>query len=719
MPQSLNIEIDLGDNNVLDELHRINKEMYAMVSGGRDLTHEVDIAGQHIAAFGGKTGLASNQITQMRNIAKNTGMVDSMKNKSITPELAKTQLKAPSIAAAKIQIDNAGLGKIKMTNEQLRQTGSESANVSKNIGVAGSQMEHFARLTGVSNTEMTRLILTARKDMRVDRELQAAAKAAGLTEHELKLVNQQLKQVDPNAEKAGGKLGKMGTIMKGAAAYFGISVLKGFNDRIIEESNRTENALIGFKTVVKNSLGTGMVDAAIGAAQQLKQSLGGAMDEASIQASLKNLLNSGFSLDQSIGMIEKNVYMASVNRQSQYANIADAVVTYTEGIKNNNAMLTDSTGISENLSVTLKRQGLSMDMLNNAATKGAVIQAIYNAHTKEGAQYQSAFNQQMAGYQGLVAKDAVGTKTLLTNLGNLFKIGWMPILSLKSRILDFFNDSERGVSRLKTALIYLGAVAIVSLIGYTYKWMVVNGQAALSTIIAWAPVIVTVAAIAAGLTALYLIIDDIYGWVSGKDSLIGTWLGDFNTIWPRMKAWFGNAGKWMVDTAKKYGKYLIMYLFPISMLYFFKDEILGFFVKIGDAIGDFFSGLWSRITKGLKGMLADIPLIKTFISTSFKGAPAGSIEARANGGDVEPNRPYLIGEKGPEIKTFKTGGTIIPNHKLGGSGGKTVNMPITINIDARGASAADARSIGEAAKKAILSAFPAIRAQLGLEVNPA
>jgi hypothetical protein len=50
------------------------------------------------------------------------------------------------------------------------------------------------------------------------------------------------------------------------------------------------------------------------------------------------------------------------------------------------------------------------------------------------------------------------------------------------------------------------------------------------------------------------------------------------------------------------------------------------------------------------------------------------------GGSRLPNSPFLVGEKGPELFTPNTAGSVTPNHQLGG-GGNTVNFNIT-TVDA-------------------------------------
>ena len=50
---------------------------------------------------------------------------------------------------------------------------------------------------------------------------------------------------------------------------------------------------------------------------------------------------------------------------------------------------------------------------------------------------------------------------------------------------------------------------------------------------------------------------------------------------------------------------------------------------------------------------------------------------RADGGSVDPGHAFVVGERGPEIFTPPSGGSIVPNHKLGGG-------QAYYTIDARG-----------------------------------
>jgi phage-related minor tail protein len=71
--------------------------------------------------------------------------------------------------------------------------------------------------------------------------------------------------------------------------------------------------------------------------------------------------------------------------------------------------------------------------------------------------------------------------------------------------------------------------------------------------------------------------------------------------------------------------------------------------------------------------------------------------ARAEGGDVSAGKSYLIGERGPELMIPRSAGVIIPNHKLGSSGGnQTVNNHVSnVTVNANGGSEAQNQDLAE------------------------
>ena len=119
-------------------------------------------------------------------------------------------------------------------------------------------------------------------------------------------------------------------------------------------------------------------------------------------------------------------------------------------------------------------------------------------------------------------------------------------------------------------------------------------------------------------------------------------------------------------------------------------------------MGDFVAGVWAGIqsaaqstvnfvigiftglvdtVRGVIDTIMNLPGLSQVIGvvSSVGGTVFGG--ARAEGGPVEPNKAYLVGEMGPEIVVPRTGGTVISNDKIAGLGrsSNTVNYNITVN----------------------------------------
>ena len=67
------------------------------------------------------------------------------------------------------------------------------------------------------------------------------------------------------------------------------------------------------------------------------------------------------------------------------------------------------------------------------------------------------------------------------------------------------------------------------------------------------------------------------------------------------------------------------------------------------------------------------------ITDFFNPSSTDSATPKALGGQVQANKPYMVGERGAELFVPHSSGTIIPNNKLSGSGGFTINQTINIS----------------------------------------
>ena len=119
-------------------------------------------------------------------------------------------------------------------------------------------------------------------------------------------------------------------------------------------------------------------------------------------------------------------------------------------------------------------------------------------------------------------------------------------------------------------------------------------------------------------------------------------------------------------------------------------EILGAAIKVlGKLVGglvDGFSSLVGLIGDVVSGIKAIISLVKN--NPLVKGI-SGVIDrvfggGKAEGGAVSSNKSYVVGERGPELFLPNTNGMIVPNNRLGGSGGSVYNITVNGAIDSEG-----------------------------------
>ena len=128
----------------------------------------------------------------------------------------------------------------------------------------------------------------------------------------------------------------------------------------------------------------------------------------------------------------------------------------------------------------------------------------------------------------------------------------------------------------------------------------------------------------------------------------------------------------------------------------FKDSFKGI-IDGTMTVQDAFRNMLNRIADhflDFAAQLAAVQLQKGFLSLfsnmfnfNLGRSPGNDIQntvgLAANGGPVGMRKPYIVGERGPELFVPNQSGNIIPNHDLAGVGGGT---NIVVNVDASGSS---------------------------------
>lgn len=113
-----------------------------------------------------------------------------------------------------------------------------------------------------------------------------------------------------------------------------------------------------------------------------------------------------------------------------------------------------------------------------------------------------------------------------------------------------------------------------------------------------------------------------------------------------------------------------------------KDSMSSAFMSMVDgtkSVKDAFKDMARSIILKLYEIYVVEQLVNSITGAFAKAFPSAgkALGFMANGGTMQANRPYIVGERGPELMVPGRSSAIIPNDKLGSGGGVTVNQSIS------------------------------------------
>jgi hypothetical protein len=188
---------------------------------------------------------------------------------------------------------------------------------------------------------------------------------------------------------------------------------------------------------------------------------------------LRNLMMSGFNLEQAVELAKGFKDIASFNRQASLE-LGYAVTSATEGIKNQNSLLVDNAGLTKNLTIILKEMGLSEQDLGKIQTDVNIRTKFYNGLLREMRPMLGDAARLTDTYQGSQAALNVQIELFQAALGEQL----MPILQTFNQTLSQFigwlRNSTSATSEMTRVLlvatgIFVGlgaaAMALVGVFG--------------------------------------------------------------------------------------------------------------------------------------------------------------------------------------------------------------------------------------------------------------
>lgn len=182
-------------------------------------------------------------------------------------------------------------------------------------------------------------------------------------------------------------------------AFVGIRATVRSFQALAGAAQEYENALIGL-TAVGKTAGVS-VDQMNMAVQDLASD--GLVPVTDISNSLKQLLSKGFNLEESIRLFRVMKDAASFNRQAIFT-LGEAIVSTSEGIKNDNSIKTDNVGITRNISLMHKDFAKQLGKTIGQLTEAEKRQAILNGFTKEGLRFTGNAVALTQTYSGAISK---------------------------------------------------------------------------------------------------------------------------------------------------------------------------------------------------------------------------------------------------------------------------------------------------------------------------
>lgn len=451
-----------------------------------------------------------------------------------------------------------------------------------------------------------------------------ATKKLSSVKNELSKIGSTYKSVGNDVSSFGKKyesqINSVKAIAKTATiAIVGLATATGaLAKKSVEASMKLENSLTGLTTVARafNVSQEDAKNAAIALAED------GLMTVSEAAGGLKNLLASKFGLDESIKLMNAFKDSAAYNRQAALG-FGEAIVGATEGIKNGNSILVDNAGITKNLSVILKEAGYSANDLMNATTDASVRQALYNGLLKEASIFQGDAGRASETLTGKISMLSTAWFNLKAKIGE----------ALAPAVLVLIQSMQEQIKRLG-------------------DW-IVNNQ---DKVTAWGKNIAENIAKA-------------INWVKNHEEELRT------------------LGQVVSAMAKVFIKAFEAIIYVLSILTKVLTEIIYYGILASQKIAnawkktfDFWVGAIDKVYSSWKKLIDFISKpVKAVINIvkKIKGDDGDTDGERAEGGPVSLGKTYLVGEKGPELFTPNSSGTIIPNNQL--AGGVTFNF--TFNGD--------------------------------------
>lgn len=182
----------------------------------------------------------------------------------------------------------------------------------------------------------------------------------------------------------------------------------------------------------------------------------GLLTVAEASRSLQNLLSRGYDIEQAVQTLNRLKDAAAFNRQASLA-LGEAVVSATEGLKNENSILVDNAGVTKNVSVLWKEYADQIGKTTQALTQNEKIQAEVNGILRETEAQAGNAAKALEGLEGSFARLRQAQNQLNVAVGTSLNPTLTTLANAGTRVIDGFVKPFIGgleIAAIETAFAF-------------------------------------------------------------------------------------------------------------------------------------------------------------------------------------------------------------------------------------------------------------------------
>lgn len=252
-----------------------------------------------------------------------------------------------------------------------------------------------------------------------------------------KQLNNKIKGTESAFSSAFGKIAK---VVGGA---FAVKQVASFTKNCIDSASKVQSAFTGLNSIVQ---GTGN---SFSLANDFikKYTADGLVSIEETATAYKNLLSRGYNSSQIEDVLSRLKDSAAFGRQASY-DLGEAVVTATEGLKNENSILVDNAGVTKNVAKMWEEYAKSVGKSSTALTQQEKIQAEYKGIMNEtkfqvgdAANYTKTFAGQIQQLKFNFNQMTVAIGKVVTPLAQLF----IPAINTAITVVTRFFEKTQAV----------------------------------------------------------------------------------------------------------------------------------------------------------------------------------------------------------------------------------------------------------------------------------